>query len=125
MAKQFRINENGICTNADQYGTKTTYISVALFPDGKWRFGATWNSFGANYSGGVFGCGFGYKGKAKDLYAFDTERACIIAGVKYIEDKIARYTVGKNGDCSDMREAVNLINAMLQPKQLTILFQHE
>ena len=35
MAKQFRINENGICTNADQYGTKTTYISVALFPDGK------------------------------------------------------------------------------------------
>ena len=55
MAKQFRINENGICTNADQYGTKTTYISVALFPDGKWRFGATWNSYGKNYEGGGFG----------------------------------------------------------------------
>lgn len=125
MAKQYRINENGICTNADQYGTKTTYISVALFPDGKWRFGATWNSYGENYEGGGFGCGFGYKGKAKDLFAFDTERACIIAGAKYIEAQIARCTVSKNGDCSDMREAVNLINAMLQPKQLTILFQHE
>ena len=120
MAKQFRINENGICTNADKYGTMTTYIIVALFPDGKWRFGATWNSFGENYAGGGFGCGFGYKGKAKDLYAFDTERECIIAGSKYIEAKIARCTVSKNGDCSDMRESVNLINAMLQPKQLSL-----
>ena len=125
MAKQFRINENGICTNADQYGTKTTYISVALFPDGKWRFGATWNSYGENYSGGGFGCGFGYKGKAKDLFAFDTERACIIAGVKYIETYIAKYKAENRGDCVDMCKAVKLINAMLQPKQLTILFQHE
>lgn len=123
MAKQFRINEYGICTNADKYGTKTTYISVALFPDGKWRFGATWNSYGANYSGGGFGCGFGYKGKAKDLFAFDTERACIIAGVKYIETYIAKYKAENRGDCVDMCEAVNIINAMLQPKQLTIFFQ--
>lgn len=120
MAKKFRINENGICTNADQYGTMTTYISVALFPDGKWRFGVTWNSYGENYAGGGFGCGFGYKGKAKDLFAFDTERACIIAGAKYIEAQIARCTVSKNGDCSDMREAVNSIKAMLQPKQLSL-----
>lgn len=120
MAKKFRINENGICTNADQYGTKTTYISIALFPDGKWRFGATWNSYGANYAGGGFGCGFGYKGKAKDLFAFDTERACIIAGAKYIEAQIARCTVSQNGDCIDMREAVNSIKAMLQPKQLLL-----
>ena len=125
MAKQFRINENGICTNADQYGTMTTYIRVALFPDGKWRFGATWNSYGENYEGGGFGCGFGYKGKSKDLFAFDTERACIIAGVKYIETYIAKYKAENRGDCVDMCEAVKLINAMLQPKQLTIFFQHE
>ena len=119
MAKKFRINKYGICTNADQYGTKTTYISVALFPDGKWRFGATWNSYGANYAGGVFGCGFGWKSN-HDIYAYDTERACIIAGVKYIEAQIARCTVSENGDCSDMREAVNSIKAMLQPKQLSL-----
>ena len=120
MCKQYRINENGICTNADQYGTSTTYIRVALFPDGKWRFGASWNSFGANYAGGGFGCGFGYKGKAKDIYAYDTERACIIAGAKYIEDQIARYIVLKQGDCSDMREAVKTIKAIYQPKQLSL-----
>ena len=120
MAKQFRINENGICTNADQYGTMTTYISVALFPDGKWRFGVTWNSYGANYSGCGFGCGLGYKGKEKDIFAFDTERACIIAGVKYIEAQIARCKVSKNRDCKDMRKAVNSIKAMLQPKQLSL-----
>lgn len=119
MEKKFRINENGICTNADQYGTKTTYIRVALFPDGKWRFGATWNSYGENYSGGVFGCGFGWKNN-HDIYAYDTERACIIAGVKYIETYIAKYKAENCGDCVDMREAVNSIKAMLQPKQLLL-----
>lgn len=120
MCKKYRINENGICTNADQYGTPTTHIRVALFPDGKWRFGASWNSFGANYAGGAFGCGFGYKGKAKDIYAYDTERACIIAGVKHIETYIAKYKAENRGDCVDMCKCVEIIRSMLQPKQLSL-----
>ena len=116
--KEYRINDCGMCVNADQYGTKVNYIKVALFPDGKWRFGASWHCFGANYAGGGFGCGFGQN--YKDQYAHETERACINAGAKFMQEQYDRYMAVKQGDCRDLSDAISQIKSMLQPKQLSL-----
>lgn len=117
--KQYRFNNYGICENPDVYGIPLNYIKVALFPDGKWRFGASWNSYGANYEGGSFGCGFGWKIKC-DIYAYNTERECIFGGLKYFEKYIDKYKKEGRGDCVEMQKCVEEIKKILAPKQLSL-----
>lgn len=87
--KHYEWNDCGVCTNPDtfgvpenpMYGLTTHYgnkISVAMAPDGTWRYGV-WYQFDQDSAGGCHGTSLKYG------EVFQSQREAVLAGVKYLQ----------------------------------------